>query len=102
VDGVSVHRVLTGEATASDHPPLYWEFHERGFEQAVRMGRWKAVRHGPGQPLELYDLETDLSEATDVAEDNPEVVAQIGDYLEGARTDSPLWPADEAVDRAEQ
>ena len=36
---------------------FYWEFHERGFQQAVRMGRWKAVRLKPGTALELYDLE---------------------------------------------
>ena len=31
-----------------DHEFLYWEFHERGFSQAVRMGDWKAVRKSPG------------------------------------------------------
>jgi len=39
-----------------EHPPFYWEFHEKGFEQAVRMGDWKAVRHGTKMPIELYDL----------------------------------------------
>jgi arylsulfatase A len=53
VDGVSVRGALEGGSTPAGHPPLYWEFHERGFEQAVRMGRWKSVRHGPDQPLEL-------------------------------------------------
>jgi len=33
---------------------FYWEFHERGFEQAIRMGKWKAVRHGLNQPIEPY------------------------------------------------
>jgi hypothetical protein len=56
------------------------------------MGRWKAVRHGPDQPLELYDLEVDLSEQTDVAGQNPEVVARVEEYLATARTESPLWP----------
>ena len=41
------------------HPFLYWEFHERGFQQAVRMGRWKAVRLKHDTPLELYDLDAD-------------------------------------------
>ena len=78
-----------------EHPPLYWEFHERGFEQAVRMGRWKAVRHGVDQPLELYDLEIDVSEDADVADEHPEVVARIEEYLKTARTESSLWPVEE-------
>ncbi len=98
VDGVSVHEVLRGEAADREHAPLYWEFHERGFEQAVRMGKWKAVRHEPDQPLELYDLDADLSEANDVAELNPEIVAKVEEYLSGARTESPLWPVEEGPD----
>jgi len=38
-----------------------------GVEQAIRMGKWKAVRHGLNQPIELYDLETDISEQRDLA-----------------------------------
>jgi arylsulfatase A len=101
VDGVSVKGVLEGERGPGERPPLYWEFHERGFEQAVRMGTWKAVRHGADQPLELYDLEADLSETKDVSADNPEVVARLEDYLETARTESPLWPLGEPVDQGE-
>jgi arylsulfatase A-like enzyme len=87
---------LEGEAAGEEHPPLYWEFHERGFEQAARMGKWKAVRHGVDQPLELYDLEADLSERKDVSAENPEVVARFEAYLETARTESSLWPLEEA------
>ncbi len=101
VDGVSVLGALESAVAPADRPPLYWEFHERGFEQAVRMGRWKAVRHGPGKPLELYDLETDLSEANDVADQHPEVGTRLEEYLASARTESPLWPVQETSDRGE-
>ena len=64
-DGLSMVPVLTGDAAAQPiHERLYWEYHGG---QALVSGRWKAVRHGPGQPLELYDLEVDLSEENDVA-----------------------------------
>lgn len=97
LDGVSVRGALETGGEAPSRPPLYWEFHERGFDQAVRDGDWKAVRHGPDQPLELYDLTRDLSEENDVAADHPEVVARIEAFLETARTESTLWPLEEAI-----
>jgi arylsulfatase A len=97
IDGVSMTRALRGEQPAS-HPTFYWEFHERGFQQAVRMGNWKAVRLASGKPLELYDLVTDPHEARDVATSHPDVVASIEKYLTTARTESARWP----VARAQQ
>lgn len=48
--------------------PLYWEFHERGSAEAVRFGRWKAIR-SPMQTgsVRLYDLVADPGEAHDLA-----------------------------------
>ena len=92
IDGISMTRALRGEPPTS-HPTFYWEFHERGFQQAVRMGNWKAVRLASGKPLELYDLVTDPHEARDVATSHPDVVASIERYLRTARTESAQWPA---------
>jgi arylsulfatase A-like enzyme len=91
-DGISFLPTLRGVPGQRQHRFLYWEFHERGFEQAVRMGDWKAVRHGLGHPLELYDLRTDVGERRDVAVRHPAVVRQIEGFLAAARTDSTLWP----------
>ena len=91
LDGKSMTRVLRGESQPP-HDTFYWEFHERGFQQAVRMGKWKAVRLAAGKPLELYDLEADPKEAHDVAGENADVVAKIEAYLETARTPSERWP----------
>jgi arylsulfatase A-like enzyme len=91
LDGKSMFPALRGEAEPQE-PFLYWEFPGRRFQQAVRMGTWKAVREGSHGRLQLYDLQTDPDEQRDVATSHAEVVARISRYLETARTDSPLWP----------
>ena len=45
-----------------------------------------------GEPLELYNLKTDMSEKENVAGKNPEIIAKIETYLKTARTDSDAWP----------
>jgi arylsulfatase A-like enzyme len=90
-DGISFVPALLGTAQ-KEHDYLYWEFYERGFGQAVRMGRWKAVRNrGKDRPIELYDLAEDLGESHNVAAEHPDVVARAAAALEEAHVPSPLW-----------
>jgi arylsulfatase A-like enzyme len=91
IDGISMLPTMLGKPS-ENHEILYWEFHERGFEQAIRMGRWKAVRHGLNQPIELYDLATDISEQCNVAVKYPEVVQRIKEILKTVRIDSKEFP----------
>ena len=91
LDGKSIVPLLKGKPL-TPHDFLYWEFHERGFQQAVRMGNWKAVRLAKDKPLELYNLADDPTEYTDVAAKQPAIVAQIEKYLKTARTESPNFP----------
>ena len=91
IDGVSMLPALFGRR-APEHKFLYWEFHEGGSKQAVRMGDWKAVRLTPGAPLELYNLKTDIGEQNNLASQQPKIVAQIEDYLRTARSESAIWP----------
>jgi arylsulfatase A-like enzyme len=58
---------------------------------AVRKGTWKLVPGGPQQngkprPPELYDLATDLSETTNLAEKNPDKVKDLSALLDTLRT----------------
>lgn len=92
LDGFSVLPLLTGRTQTNRHESLYWEFHERGFQQAARMADWKAIRPQAGEPLELYELKTDLAEKQNVAEKHPEVVKQLEQLMKAARTESSLWP----------
>lgn len=94
LDGISILPALL-EGRRIEHPPLYFEFHERGFSQAARIGEWKAVRLGPKRPIELYDLKTDPGEAHDVAGAHPEIVERVEAFLKTARVDSALWPIKE-------
>ena len=92
IDGISLLPLLSGQKQTNHHEYLYWEFHERGFQQAVRAGEWKAIRPQADEKLELYNLRTDRSEKTNVAAANPDIVGKLEKYLKEARTESAQWP----------
>lgn len=89
-DGISiVPALLKGETVKRDY--LYWELHERGFIQAVRMGDWKGVRNGPSHAIELYDLASDMAEAHDVSKDHLDIVKKIAQRMNASHVPNPLW-----------
>jgi len=95
LDSISFVPTLLGRTEDQrKHEFLYWEFHERGFSQAaLYQGRWKGIRErSMDAPLQLYDLENDLGETTDVADKHPDIVARIDAYLRTARSESADWP----------
>ena len=71
---------------------FYWELHEGKTIQAVRFGDWKAVRTGPDQPLELYDLAKDPGERQNLAASQPELVTKAESLITSSRVDSPEFP----------
>lgn len=94
IDGISVLPSLFGEPQPKlSERPLYWEFYEGGFQQAARRGKWKAVRTNVDQPLELYDLESDIGENNDISGNHPELIAWFEAFMREARTPSPNWPS---------
>ncbi len=92
IDGVSMLPAILGRPQARQHDYLYWEFHERGFQQAIRAGDWKAVRLTAGGALELYNLREDLGEKDNVAAAHPDIVRKMEATLATARTNSPDFP----------
>lgn len=93
-DGVSLKKLLLGEIAGRPVPsrPLYWEFHEGGFAQAVRVDNWKAVRKGMNGAVELYDLRTDIGEARDVAARRPDIVRRAEEIMRREHVESADWP----------
>lgn len=91
IDGLSFLPSLLGENDRqAKHDHLYWEVSGGGGWQAVRKGKWKAHRLKTQKPnqttVELYDLELDIAEESNVADQNPDVVAEMRKIFDEGRT----------------
>ncbi len=94
IDGISMLSTLFGrDQEQRKHEYLYWEL--RG-QQAILMGKWKALRLKPGRKIELYDLDSDIEESKDLAEEHPEVVSKMAELFRTGRTESEVFPLPKA------
>lgn len=94
-DGLSFAPALLGKKGQKEHPVIYWEFPTQGGQQAVRIGRYKGVRRGIASgnaKIELYDLQTDVSETTDVAAQRPEIVERVTALFKSEHVPSEVFP----------
>ena len=90
-DGISIlSSLLDKPEKQKQHQYLYWE-HEKS-QQAVRMGDWKGLRKKPSGEMELYNLQNDPSERTNVADQNPQIVEKIKSIMKNGRSESKLFP----------
>jgi len=108
IDGLDVWPIIAGGPKAKNPHEAYYFYYENNQLQAVTSGRWKlylphTYRTLAGQPggrdglpapyqprkigTELYDLENDVSETTDVAARHPDVVRRLEALAEKARED---------------
>ena len=96
LDGISLLPTLLGTGEQAEHPSLYWEFHERAGAQAIRQGKWKAVKNNviadPGAAIELYDLSADIAEQHNLALEYPDKVKELSELIRQARFPSALFP----------
>lgn len=92
-DSVSFLPTITGKPEAQkQHDYLYWEFYNNGSYQALRKGKWKAIK----KPLftgktALYDLSLDESENINVAAQHPELVAEFDEAFKNSHVNNPQW-----------
>ncbi len=101
IDGLSMRPLLLGDDDQPQHDelyPLYWEtFNTLHRSQAVRLGRWKAVRpviDGPRDSVELYDLLLDPQESQDLSElpGSCDVLLQLETVINVSHVDPPDDP----------
>ena len=56
------------------------------------MGDWKGVRPKQNGPIELFDLQVDVGEKTNVAAQHPDVAKKIEGLMTAAHVDNPNFP----------
>lgn len=87
VDGISIVPTLLGTAKAGraqeKHKYLYWEYEN---QIAVRIDNFKGIRPAPDAPFELYDLDTDIEEKTNITDKFPHVIEQMTAYAKQAHS----------------
>lgn len=94
MDGISIFPTLRGQAKKQPKREyLYWEFYERGPQQAVHLGEsWKAYRaKGAKGEWELYDLSKDVGEQSNLAEQFPEIISRVEAIAAKEHTPHPKW-----------
>jgi len=108
IDGKSVWDIWTGQSDQSPHEAYYFYYHVNELH-GIRYGKWKMYYphtyrtlngrkggenglpvdydHNTITEIELYDLSTDIGETTNVAADNPDIVAKIQALGDNMRTE---------------
>jgi len=83
-DGISLLPAIQGQSMAER--PLIWHYPHYGNQggepsSIIRLGEWKLIHYYEDGHEELYNLNTDLEETTDVSAANPELTKQLSEQL---------------------
>ena len=96
IDGISFVNTLLGKNNQVQHNYMYWEFHAENGKQAVRKGKWKAVKLNVFKKdktkVELYNLDEDPSETKDLAFQYPKIVKELVAIMDNEHIESTQFP----------
>ncbi|PQO44342.1 sulfatase [Blastopirellula marina] len=96
IDGQSFANLLHGETDAGrTDRPLIWHMPNNwgpkgpgiGPTSAIRVGDWKLIYYHETQSYELFDLNNDIAETENLAQQHPEVVSKLAKTLTGYLTE---------------
>jgi len=96
IDGISLVPTLFQTGKQKQHEYFYWEFHENDGRQAIRWGKWKAIKLAVTKisdpAIELYNLDKDSQEVNNVAAQNPDIVKKMAELFSKEHRYDPDWP----------
>jgi len=87
IDGSDLTPILTQKADIDDrniywHFPHYWWGTKVTPYSIIRSGEWKLIKNWEDNSYELYNLNEDLSEETNCADENKDIVVELNRELE--------------------
>ena len=96
IDGLDVSALLADPKAPSPHRMIGYFYYRNSKVEAVRRGKWKL--RVAGKEMELYDLDADIGETTNLASSNSRVVhelqALIASYDADLKANTrPIWRA---------
>jgi arylsulfatase len=89
LDGMSLAPMFRKDTSL--HEALFWEHHGN---KGVRKEKWKLVS-AYNQPWELYNLELDRAETTDLAHENPEIISDLTNLYDDWALNCDVLPRDQ-------
>lgn len=94
-DGISILSQLKGSSGKKDRA-IYWHYpvyHHEVPMGAIRKGNWKLVENFQTNEIELYNLEEDIGEENNLAEQNPgkrnELLTQLQEWRKSVHAEMP-------------
>lgn len=93
-DGISILPTLLGnDNEQKQHKYLYWEIYEGTPRCAVKYMNWKGgvLDMRNGLDIELYNTDVDENESVNLADEYPEIVEKIRNFMIESHTYNPYW-----------
>ncbi|MGY8749086.1 MAG: sulfatase [Pirellulales bacterium] len=107
VDGISLVPLLSGDSVPAR--PLFWHYPHYGNQggepsSIITRGKWKLIHYLEDQRYELYDIQEDVSETNNVADQHPEIQESLSRELKSwiAEVDARQPTANLNFDREKQ
>ncbi|PQO41305.1 sulfatase [Blastopirellula marina] len=96
-DGISIVPQLRDPQLSHHDRPIYWHYpntYDQPPYSSIRLGDWKLIYHHASQTSELFNLQDDLSEKHNLAQENTvkakELAGKLGDYLRSVNAQMPI------------